>query len=74
MVSRRDDEIRRSSRNFGGAIDAADIIGLASAADRLGYESAWVSDHILTPEVFESKYLIQERFSRRKRRRRYRSP
>ncbi len=42
--------------NFGGAIEAAEILGLASDADRLGYESVWVSDHILTPEVFESNY------------------
>jgi probable F420-dependent oxidoreductase len=42
--------------NFGGAIEAAEILALAAAADRGGFHSVWVSDHIVTPEVFESSY------------------
>jgi probable F420-dependent oxidoreductase len=42
--------------NFGAAVSADHIVGLADAADRLGYESVWVSDHIVTPEVFSSQY------------------
>jgi probable F420-dependent oxidoreductase len=42
--------------NFGGAIPAGDILTLAAAADRLGYDSVWASDHILTPEQFDSVY------------------
>ena len=42
--------------NFGGAIPAGDVLTLAAAADRLGYDSVWASDHILTPEQFDSVY------------------
>jgi probable F420-dependent oxidoreductase len=42
--------------NFGAAVDPASIISLAAAAERFGYDSVWVSDHIVTPEVFESQY------------------
>src|SRR5262245_35387469 len=42
--------------NFGAGIEAAEIIGLAAAADRLGYDSVWASDHIVTPETFASTY------------------
>jgi probable F420-dependent oxidoreductase len=42
--------------NFGATVDPAEMLGLASAADRLGYDSVWVSDHIVTPEEFTSQY------------------
>ncbi|HEX5113818.1 MAG TPA: TIGR03619 family F420-dependent LLM class oxidoreductase [Pseudonocardiaceae bacterium] len=42
--------------NFGPAASTHGIVGLAGAADRLGYASVWASDHIVTPQHFDSVY------------------
>lgn len=42
--------------NFGPAASTHGIVTLAGAADRLGYASVWASDHIVTPQQFDSRY------------------
>ncbi|HEY3109249.1 MAG TPA: hypothetical protein VGL23_10885 [Chloroflexota bacterium] len=40
----------------GSAADAAALRGLAQAAEGLGFESLWVSDHVVIPARIESAY------------------
>lgn len=40
--------------NFGSAAGTERIVGLAQAAERLGFDSVWVSDHVAAPVSFDS--------------------
>lgn len=42
--------------NFGAATTAESILGLAVAAEELGFDSVWVSDHVVVPTEFSSVY------------------
>lgn len=42
--------------NFGPATSAEGILGLAGAAEELGFDSVWVSDHVVVPASFVSSY------------------
>lgn len=39
-----------------GQTDPASISAIAEAADRLGFDTAWIGDHIVVPETIESRY------------------
>jgi len=41
--------------------NANDILAVARAADRLGYDSVWMFDHLFTPVELESKYPYSSR-------------
>ncbi|NIS83442.1 MAG: TIGR03619 family F420-dependent LLM class oxidoreductase [Anaerolineales bacterium] len=36
--------------NYGATASAEDILTIAQSADRLGFDSAWVTDHVLLPQ------------------------
>ena len=40
--------------NFGAAGAPERMLGLAAAAERLGFDSVWVSDHVAAPAAFDS--------------------
>ncbi|MGH2819934.1 MAG: LLM class flavin-dependent oxidoreductase, partial [Actinomycetota bacterium] len=42
--------------NYGPALDAAELVGSTRAAEEAGFDSAWVTDHVLVPEEHARVY------------------
>lgn len=46
---------------FGKHGDAGDLVRIAVAAERLGFESVWVHDHLVMPATIRARYPYNER-------------
>jgi probable F420-dependent oxidoreductase len=46
--------------NIGPGADRAGLLAVARQAEELGYDSVWVSDHIVVPQGIESRYPYNE--------------
>src|ERR671936_3128504 len=42
--------------NYGEALDAERLAGVAVAAEQVGFDSAWVTDHVIVPEEHSGTY------------------
>src|ERR671925_248896 len=42
--------------NYGDALDAERLAGVAAAAEQVGFDSGWVTDHVIVPEEHSGTY------------------
>src|SRR5919204_2275126 len=42
--------------NYGEALDAERLAGVAAAAEQVGFDSGWVTDHVIVPEEHSGTY------------------
>src|SRR5919109_4816408 len=42
--------------NYGDAVDAERLAGVAVAAEQVGFDSGWVTDHVIVPEEHSGTY------------------